>query len=53
MHNIIPVKSLLDNEGNPTTPYYLATGQKPVVKHFRVFGCPVVFKRYEVLDNGK
>ena len=23
------------------------------MKHFRVFGCPAVFKRYEVSDNGK
>ena len=53
IHNIIPVKSLLDNEGNPTAPYYLATGLKPAVKHFRVFGCLAVFQRYEVSDNGK
>ena len=53
IHDIIPVKNLLDAEGNPTTPYFLATGRKPAVKHFRVFGCPAVFKRYEVSDNGK
>ena len=33
--------------------YYLATGLKPDVKHFRVFGCLAVFKHYEVSDNGK
>ena len=38
IHDIIPVRDLLDDHGLPTTPYHLATGRKPVVKHVRVFG---------------
>ena len=53
IHDVIPVRDLLDENGLPTTPYYLATGRKPAVKHFRVFGCPAVFKRYEVSSDGK
>ena len=31
----------------------MATSQKPAVNNFRVFGCPTIFKRYEVSDDGK
>ena len=50
---MIPIRDLYDDNGSPTTPYFLATGRKPAAKHFRVFGCPAVFKRYEVSDDGK
>ena len=53
IHDVIPVKNLLDEDGHPTTPYYLATNRKPAVKHFRVFRCPAVFKHYEVSESGK
>ena len=32
---------------------FLATDRKPTVKHFKVFGCPAIFKRYETYENGK
>ena len=47
------MKDLYDNDGLPTTPYQLATNRKPYVRHFRGFGCPAIFKRYEVSDQGK
>ena len=53
IYDIIPVRDLFDDDGIPTTPYFLVTGQKPAGKHFRVFGCPAVFKRYEVSDDRK
>ena len=53
IHDVIPVRNLLNENGLPTTPYYLATGRKPAVKYFRVFGCPTVFKRYKVSSDGK
>ena len=43
IHDIIPVRDLLDEHGLPTTPYYLATGRKAAVKHFRVFWMPSNF----------
>ena len=36
IHDVIPVRDLLGKNGLPTTPYYLAKGRKPAVKHFRV-----------------
>ena len=54
IHNLIHVCDLfIDKDGLPTTPFMLATGQKPAVKHFQVFGCPATFKRYEVSSDGK
>ena len=53
VHDVIPVKELCDKDGLPTTPYQLATNSKPNVRHYRVFGCPAIFKRYEVSDQGK
>ena len=38
IHDVIPVKDLTDDQGLPTTPYYLLSGSKPNVKHFKVFG---------------
>ena len=35
------------------TPYYVATNRKHTVKHFKVFGCPAVFKQYETYEKGK
>ena len=53
IHGIIPVRDLVDDDGLPTTPYFMATGRKSAVKHFKVFGCPAIFKCYEVSDDGK
>ena len=53
IHDVIPVKDLNDKHGFPTTPYAMATNRKPSVKHFRVFGCPAIFKRYVINDKGK
>ena len=44
IHDILPVRDLYDTEGLPTTLYFLATNRKPTVKHFKVFGCPAIFK---------
>ena len=35
------------------TPYLLLSGSKPTVKHFRIFGCLAVFKKYEFSDKSK
>ena len=39
---VIPIKDLLNEDGNPTTPHKLATGTKPSVSHLRVLFCPCV-----------
>ncbi|MGH7954813.1 MAG: reverse transcriptase domain-containing protein [Gloeomargaritales cyanobacterium] len=47
IHNALPVKNLVTPDGIPTSPDFLFTGRKPKVSHFRVFGCPVVFKKHK------
>lgn len=44
--NVLPSKNLLDHNGNPTTPYFLAFCHKPKIGNYCIFGCPTSFKRY-------
>ena len=53
IHDVIPIKDLKDASGLPTTPYFLGTNTKPNVRHFRVFGCPAIFKKYDFSSQGK
>ena len=53
IHDVMPVKDLNNKYGFPTTLYAMATNRKPSVKHFRVFGCPAIFKRYVINDKDK
>ena len=41
----IPIKDLINEDGNPTTPFKLATGTKPSVLHLRVLFCPSVVRK--------
>ena len=47
------MKDLHDQKGFPTSPFFLATKRKPSIKNFRTFGCPAIFKRYEISKEGK
>ena len=40
---VLPIKDLINKDGDPTTPHKLATGTKPSVSHLRVlfFSCAV------------
>jgi transposase InsO family protein len=49
--NILPVKGLLDNDGNVCTPYELFMGEKPRINHFCVFGCPIVAKKWNTKQS--
>jgi hypothetical protein len=42
--NILPLKDLVTADGTVTTPFELFVGSKPMVGHFRVFGCPCIAK---------
>lgn len=54
VHDVTPAKDLNDQNGLPCTPYYqLINNIKPDVRHFRVFGCPVILKRYKISEGGK
>jgi hypothetical protein len=45
--NVCQAKSIIDQDGNPTTPYQYSFQRKPSIANFQVFGCPSFFKRYE------
>ena len=42
---VLPIKDLINKDGDPTTPYILATGTKPSVSHLRVLFCPCVVRK--------
>ena len=44
IHDITPAKDLCDKNGLTTTPYFLLSGFKLNVDHFKILGCPTVFK---------
>jgi hypothetical protein len=51
--NILPVKNLYNIEGEIASPHELFTGSKPLIAQYRVFGCPVVAKRWVVSIDGR
>ena len=42
---VLPIKDLINKDGNPATPYKLATGTKPSVSHLLVLFCPCVVRK--------
>ena len=42
---VLPIKDLINEDGDPTTSHKLATGTKPSVSHLRVLFCPHVLRK--------
>ena len=42
---VLPIKDIINEDGDPTTPYKLATGTKPSVSHLRVLFCLCVVRK--------
>ena len=42
---VLPIKDLINEDGDPTTPHKLATGTKPSVSHSSVLLCPCVVRK--------
>ena len=42
---VLPIKYLINEDGDTTTPHKLATGTKPSVSHLRVLFCPCVVRK--------
>ena len=42
---VLPIKDLINEDGDPTTPYKLATGTKPSVSYLRVLFRPYVVRK--------
>ena len=37
---VLPIKDMINKDGDPTAPYKPATGTKPSVSHLRMLFCP-------------
>ena len=42
---VLPIKDLINEDGDPTTPQKIATDMKPSVSHLRVLFCPCVVRK--------
>ena len=42
---VIPIKDMINEDGDPTTPFKLATGTEPSVSHLQVLFCPCVLRK--------
>ena len=42
---VLPIKYLINEDVDPTTPFKLATGKKPSVSNLRVLTCPCVVRK--------
>ena len=42
---VVPIKNIINEDGNPTTPQKLATGTKPSVSNLCVLFCPCVVRK--------
>ena len=42
---VLPIKDIINEDGDPTTPHKLATGKKRSVSHLRVLFCPCVVQK--------
>jgi hypothetical protein len=51
--NILPVKNLDNANGDIASPHELFCGNKPLISQYRVFGCPVVARRWVVTVDGR
>ena len=42
---VLPIKDLINEDGDPTTPHKLATGKKPTVSHQHMLFCSIVVRK--------
>ena len=42
---VLPIKDLINEDGDPKTPHKLAIGTQPSVSHLRVLFCPYVVRK--------
>ena len=42
---VLPIKDLINKDGNPTTPNKIAIGTKPLVSHLRVLFCTCTVRK--------
>ena len=42
---VLPIKDIINKDGDPTTSHKLETGTKPSVSHLRMLFCPCVVRK--------
>ena len=42
---VLPIKDMINEDGDPTTPHKLAIARKPTVSHLRKLFCPCVVRK--------
>ena len=42
---VLPIKDIINDDGDPKMPHTLVTGTKPSVSHLRVLFCPCVVRK--------
>ena len=45
IYPVLPIKDLINKDGDPTTPHKLETDTRPSVSHLRVLFCPRVVRK--------
>ena len=50
---VLPIKDMINKDGDTTMPYKLATGTKHLVSYLRVFFCPCVVRKATAHDRTK
>ena len=50
---VLPIKDMINKDGDPTTLHKLATGMKPSVSHLHVLFCPCVVRKATSHVGGK
>ena len=48
---VLPIKYMINEDGDLTTPFKLVTGTKPSVSHLRVLFCPRVVQKAAHVDK--
>ena len=43
---VLPIKGLINEDGNPTTPHKLATGKKHSMSYLRLLFCPCIVQKH-------
>ncbi len=49
--NVLPIRGMTSEGELPSTPYAMFLNRRPCINHFRVFGCPVVVKRWKTGES--
>ena len=50
---VLPIKDMINKDGDPTTPFKLATNTKPSVSHLRVLFSPCVVRKATAIVDTK